>query len=67
MQKIKHNNEIKEFLRLKPNQQAVYDKVNSEIDYMTVDPEKYIAWKNGKLIFINDLHRYCNAKTRTLV
>ena len=54
MQKMKQNNEAKELLMLKPNQQAVYDIANSEIDYMTVDPVKYVAWKNGKLIFVDD-------------
>jgi len=54
MQKMKRNNETKELFRLKPNQQAVYNIINSEIYYMTVDPEKYISWKNGKLIFIDD-------------
>jgi len=54
LQKIKENNKVKELLRLKPDQQAIYNKTNNEVDYMKVNTEKYISWKNGTLIFIDD-------------
>ena len=54
LQKITKNNEVKNILTLKPNQQAIYDKMDNKVDYMKINPEKFTSWKNGKLIFIDD-------------
>lgn len=42
-------------LNLKVNELAVYDKVNHKMNVKIVDPEKYTAWKQGRIIFKNDL------------
>jgi hypothetical protein len=44
----------KDILRLKPNQQAIYNKTIKGVEYMNVNPEKFTSWRNGKLIFIDD-------------
>ena len=54
LQKVSENSQIKNILTLKPNQQAIYDKTDNEVDYMKIDPEKFTSWKDGKLIFIDD-------------
>ncbi len=39
---------------LEPNQMCIYDKITSSYKFMSVDADKIIAWKEGKLIFINE-------------
>ncbi|HNW49507.1 MAG TPA: FecR domain-containing protein [Prolixibacteraceae bacterium] len=39
---------------LEPDQIATYDKDNGQIKSEKIEPEKYIAWRDGKLIFKND-------------
>jgi transmembrane sensor len=39
---------------LTPNKMAVYNKQTRKINVKKVDPLKYIAWKEGKIIFEND-------------
>lgn len=45
--KIK-NNQI-----LKPGEQLIYDKVDNRIELKKVNPLRYTAWKDNKLIFID--------------
>jgi len=54
LQKIYKSKKVKNILKLKPNQQAVFDKTDNEVNYMKIDPEKFTSWKDGKLIFIDD-------------
>jgi transmembrane sensor len=39
---------------LKPNEKATYLPVKNEVTVSITDAEKYISWKEGKLIFNND-------------
>lgn len=39
---------------LKPNELARFDLKNRKMDVASVNPEKYVAWKDGKIIFKND-------------
>jgi len=45
---------VKDLIMLKPRQQAVYNKKQKRLSYMNTIPEKFISWKDGKLIFIDD-------------
>ena len=47
-------NHVKNLIKLKPNQHAVFNKKQKELSYMTVKSDKYTSWKDGKLIFIDD-------------
>ncbi|MFA9390744.1 MAG: FecR family protein [Prolixibacteraceae bacterium] len=40
---------------LTQNQLVTYNKKNATFQVQNVDPEKYIAWKNGQIIFKNDV------------
>jgi ferric-dicitrate binding protein FerR (iron transport regulator) len=40
---------------LNPNQMAVFDGENNCFNIHTVNPEKYTAWKDGQIIFKNDV------------
>ncbi len=48
------NNEREQILSLTPNQLAIYNKNDKKISRKTVDPSKYTAWLEGKIIFKND-------------
>ena len=48
------NNRIQNLIKLKPNQHAVFNKKQKELSYMTIKPDKFTSWKDGKLIFIDD-------------
>jgi ferric-dicitrate binding protein FerR (iron transport regulator) len=37
------------------NEMAIYDEVSKKIDTQKVDPKKYTAWKDGQIIFKNDV------------
>lgn len=39
---------------LQPNEMASFNNTNQEISQNKINPEKYIAWKNGKLMFRED-------------
>ena len=41
-------------LVLRPNQQAIFNKKEKTIKYRSIRTERFISWKDGKLIFIND-------------
>jgi ferric-dicitrate binding protein FerR (iron transport regulator) len=47
---------------LKPNQQAVFRKVDQNIEVRTVDPYSFHAWKEGKFIFISE--KFCDLRQR---
>ena len=54
IQKLSKDGSARNLLVLKPNQQAVFNKKAKSIKYRNIRSEKYISWKDGKLIFIND-------------
>jgi transmembrane sensor len=39
---------------MKPNDLLVYDKTNKDFSTEEVQPQKYLSWKDGKLVFRND-------------
>lgn len=39
---------------LLPNELAIFSKSNQQISKIKINPEKYIAWKSGKLMFRED-------------
>ncbi|MCT4591381.1 MAG: DUF4974 domain-containing protein [Carboxylicivirga sp.] len=43
-----------ELSTLKPNQQAIYDVNNGEVEQKSGDLNKYLAWRDDKIIFDND-------------
>jgi ferric-dicitrate binding protein FerR (iron transport regulator) len=40
---------------LTPNQMAVYNAGSASLKVLNVDPQKYTAWKDGQIIFKNDV------------
>ena len=54
IQRVLKNGSSRNLLVLKPDQQAVFNKKERTIKYRNIRSEKYISWKDGKLIFIND-------------
>lgn len=50
----KKNGQIQKLGTLEPNQMCIYDKRTSFYKFMDVDADKIIAWKEGKLVFINE-------------
>jgi ferric-dicitrate binding protein FerR (iron transport regulator) len=46
--------ERKPITSLTPNQRIIFNKDNNKLVRQNVDPTKYIAWREGKLIFQND-------------
>ena len=48
------NNKISFITGLKPGERLLFDKQTRNFSLEQVDPYKYIAWKDGKLIFRND-------------
>lgn len=55
--KISSNAKNKVILKkyhLQPNQQAVYSKGSKKFNFTKVDTKKYIAWREGELIFENE-------------
>lgn len=46
--------EKKEFHTMNPDDLLVYNKLNRDINIDEVQPAKYMAWTDGKLIFRND-------------
>jgi len=54
IQKLNNDGSARNLVVLHPNQQAVYDKTRKLIKYRNIKTEKYISWKDGKLIFIDD-------------
>jgi ferric-dicitrate binding protein FerR (iron transport regulator) len=39
---------------LQPNEMASFNNISQEVSKTKIDPEKYIAWKSGKLMFRDD-------------
>jgi len=51
----KANNQIADLLEMKPNQVALYNQSENQLQWKTEDDlNKYTAWTNGKIIFSND-------------
>lgn len=48
------NKELDKTFKLKPNNLISFNKVNNEYLVEVVETEKYVSWKDGKLIFRND-------------
>ncbi|MGF7138809.1 FecR family protein [Roseimarinus sediminis] len=51
---LKKENDAPMLTSLKPNELARFDLKNRKMNVVSVDPEKYVAWKDGKIIFKND-------------
>ena len=54
LEKENNKKEINSLIMLKPNQQAIFNNQENKLSYKTINPTKYTAWKEGKLIFIDD-------------
>ena len=39
---------------MNPNELVVYDKLLNDFSVEEVQPQKYVSWKEGKLVFRND-------------
>lgn len=48
------NGKLHHFVKLKPNQHAIYSKKERTLKYSNFKTDKYSAWKEGKMIFVND-------------
>jgi transmembrane sensor len=48
------DNKIKQFGYMHPGQKAVYSKASQKVITSEVDVNKYIAWRQGKLVFNDD-------------
>lgn len=49
------NNKMVSLAEMKPNERAIYQVTSQKISLSTEkDLSKYIAWKDGKLVFLND-------------
>jgi transmembrane sensor len=48
------DNEITKTCIMKPNDLLVYDKTKMDFSTEVVQPQKYLSWKEGKLVFRND-------------
>ncbi len=46
--------EMSKTLLLKPNDLVVYDKAQKNFSSQVVQPQKYVSWTEGKLVFRND-------------
>ena len=45
---------VQQIFEMEPNQHATYLKKEKELKYSVENPDKYISWKDGILIFQND-------------
>jgi len=67
------NKELSKTYTMKPNDLVVYNKVLKDISTEVVQPQKYLSWTEGKLIFRNDpmdivarrLERWYNIEVET--
>jgi transmembrane sensor len=50
-----HTSESENGIRLKPDQLLKYNSLNGKMEIVNEDVYKYYAWKDGKLVFRNDL------------
>jgi len=51
---LENENGRKQVVTLEANEMAVFDSEQQRISINRVDPAKFIAWKNGQIIFRND-------------
>ena len=51
---IVSNKEMTSSYTMSPNDLVVYDKLINHLSKEVVDPQKYVAWTEGKLVFRND-------------
>jgi transmembrane sensor len=49
-----YNKSLNRLYKMQPNGHIYYDKLSGNLNVDVVEPEKYTAWKDGKLIFRND-------------
>jgi ferric-dicitrate binding protein FerR (iron transport regulator) len=49
-----NDNEMKESYTMKPNDLVTYNKARKQFSISVIQPQKYISWKDGKLVFRND-------------
>ena len=53
--KLKFNNkEMNESFLMSPNDLVIYDKTHKNFSTKVVEPQKYLSWTEGKLVFRND-------------
>jgi ferric-dicitrate binding protein FerR (iron transport regulator) len=48
------DNEMKKSYLMKPNDLVTYNKARKQFSTEVVQPQKYISWKDGRLVFRND-------------
>jgi transmembrane sensor len=48
------SNHVKKPYTMKPNDLVTYDKIHKDFTIQEVQPQKYLAWTEGKLVFRND-------------
>jgi transmembrane sensor len=51
---IFNNKEMNKSYTMEPNDLVLYDKSSRDFSTQVVQPQKYISWKEGKLVFRND-------------
>ncbi len=74
LQRIVQDNQRKHIIELNTNMQTNYNKETGQTKVKQVDPEKYTAWKDGKLILDDDpmarvkkkLERWYNVEIRVV-
>jgi transmembrane sensor len=49
-----NNKEMDNSLTMKPNNMVVYNKLHKDLFVEVVQPQKYLSWTDGKLVFRND-------------
>jgi len=54
LQKETNDSKIHRILEMNPNQHSIYYKKEKTLTYLDENPDKYISWMDGKLIFRND-------------
>jgi hypothetical protein len=54
IQKLSSNGKMNNIFVMKPNQHTIYSRKEKKISYKDDDPDKYISWMKGKLIFKDD-------------
>jgi transmembrane sensor len=51
---ILQDSKLDRSVKMNPNDLAIYNKTRKDIETETVQPQKYLAWTEGKLVFRND-------------
>ena len=54
LKKMSSDGRLQTVLEMQPGEQATYDIDANAIDYASVNTDKYVLWKEGRLVFEND-------------